>query len=102
MIFLGMMLNGINHTLSISIERRDTILKLVKQFKDKRKATIKELQQLARHLNFINRAIVPGRAFTRRMYAKFSGGNVVNAKGIPLKSYHHVKLDADFRSDCHM
>ena len=75
---------------------------MVQKFKDKKKATIKQLQKLAGHLNFINRAVVPGRAFTKRMYAKFSGTNIVNSKGSPLKSYHHVKLDKEFRLDCQM
>ena len=101
-IFLGMLLNGKTYTLSISLERRETILKLVKKFKDKRKLTVKELQQLAGHLNFINRAIVPGRAFTRRMYAKFSGNNILKKDGTMLKPYHHIKLDIEFRLDCAM
>ena len=34
------------------------------------------------------------------MYAKFSGGQGVNTKGLQLKPYHHVKLDAEFKQDC--
>ena len=33
---------------------------------------MKELQSLYGFLNFIGRAVFPGRTFTRRMYAKFS------------------------------
>ena len=97
-IFLGMLLDGRTHTLSILIQRRDKVLELVKIYKDKRKATIKGLQQLAGHLNFINRAVVPGRAFTRRMYSKFSGNPNIKK----MKPFHHVKLDAELRADCHM
>ena len=43
-------------------------------------------------LNFLNKAITPGRAFTRRMYAK--------ASGLTLKPHHHIRLDREFRSDC--
>ena len=39
----------------------------------KKKATVKDLESLAGLLNFLNRAIFPGRAFTHRMYAKFAG-----------------------------
>ena len=63
----------------------------------KKKATIKELQKLAGHLNFINRTIVPGRVFTRHMYVKFSG-----SKFNSLKQYHHVKIDREFKDDCRM
>ena len=65
-------------------------------FKEKRKATVHEIQQLAGFLNFLNKAIIPGRAFTRRMYAK------VKDKARILKSYHHINLDREFRSDCSM
>ena len=47
-------------------------------------------------LNFLNRAIVPGRAFMRRMYAKFTG---LDKK---LKPHHHIKVDTEFKSDCKM
>ena len=101
-IFLGMLLDGRLHTLSISNQRRELVLNMVKKFADKRKATIKELQQLAGHLNFVNKAVVPGRAFTRRMYSKFSGSNILNNQGLMLKPHHHVKLDNEFRLDCCM
>ena len=58
------------------------------------KAKVKDLEQLAGYLNFLNKAIVPGRAFTRRMYAKFS---YVKTN---LKQYHHIILDKEFKEDC--
>ena len=39
---------------------------------------------------------MPGRAFTRRMYAKFK---VVKDK---LKPHHHITLDREFEEDCRM
>lgn len=59
-IFLGMLLDGTNHTLSIDENRRLLVLDLIQVYMDKKKATVKQLQQLAGHLNFLNRAIVPG------------------------------------------
>ena len=96
-VFLGMLLNGRTLTLSIDLDRKNQILGMLNQMINKKKATVKQLQQLAGHLNFINRAIVPGRAFTRRMYAKFSGD-----KFDKLKQYHHIKLDREFKMDCHI
>ena len=101
MIFLGMLMGGYHHTLSISSERHDEILHLVQKFKDAKKAMVKSLQQLAGHLNFVNRAVVLGWAFTRRMYAKFSG-KMIKGKSMELKPHHHVKLDKEFRLDCLM
>ena len=44
----------------------------------------------------LNRVIVPGRAFMRRMYAKLK----CHTKGKQLKQHHHVWLDAEFIQDC--
>ena len=54
------------------------------------------MQQLAGLLNFLNKAIHPGHAFTRRMYSKYSDLQT-NKK---LKQHHHINLDSEFRSDC--
>ena len=63
----------------------------------KKSATIKQIQSLTGILNFLNRAIVPGRVFTRRMYAKLK---TRNSRGQRLKQYHHISLDSEFRKDC--
>ena len=94
-VFLGMLLNGRTFTLSIPMEKRREAFNMVRKFKDKNKATVKELQKLAGHLNFINRAVVPGRVFTRRMYAKFAG-----PKFLKMKAHHHVRIDNEFKRDC--
>ena len=84
----------------------------------KRKSTVKELQSLCGFLNFIGKAVFPGRTFTRQMYSKYStvmylpGGQVEKFKGweidalgnrtqkFKLKPHHHVRLDTEFKSDC--
>ena len=75
---------------------------MVQKYKDHKKATIKELESFTGHLNFINKSVVPGRTYTRRMYTKYSGENFFNSKGEKLKPYHHVKLDREFKEDCKM
>ena len=100
-VFLGILLDGETFTLSIPEEKRATAINLLGKMIAKRKATVKEIQQLAGLLNFLNRAIFTGHAFTRRMYAKFAG-IVRGRKGerSMLKGYHHVKLDREFKIDC--
>ena len=93
--FLGMLLNGVTWTISVPLEKVNKAVNLLKGISQKKKATIKQLQQLAGLLNFLNQAIFPGRAFTRRMYAKFTGKSIQH-----LKPYHHVKLDREFKEDC--
>ena len=56
-------------------------------------------------LNLLHKAIYPGRAFTRRMYAKFA--HIMDYKGklvssCKLRQYHHIRLDREFRDDCCM
>ena len=106
MVFLGILLDGRCLTLSIPLEKRNYAQKLIDKFIHKRKATVKELQQLCGYLNFLNRAVFPGRAFTRRMYSKYAEICNITKPGSDhpqgvkikkmLKSYHHIKLDEEF------
>ena len=82
------------------------------KFKDKHKTTIKELQELCGYLNFICKAIFPGRPFLRRMYAKYSKYVKIPSHRrevkhnhmytSQLKAHHHVGLDKEFREDCNI
>ena len=68
--FLGILLDGKNYVLSIPINKRDWAVRLLRLMLSKSQATIKALQALCGYLNFLGRAIYPGRVFTRWMYAK--------------------------------
>ena len=104
-VFLGILLDGVSHVLRIPEDKRTKALNWVRWLQAKKRATVRELQQLAGMLNFLHRAIYPGRAFTRRMYAKFahimdSTGKLVAATR--MRYYHHVRLDREFIQDCNM
>ena len=117
MIFLGALLDRQRRCLAIP---QDKVIKAKNQLHlivSKRKAQVKELQSLTGLLNFLNRALVPGRAFTRRMYLKIpaaaiaglntnkfrtNGSPDVGKKRFELKPYYHVKLDLEFKEDCSM
>ena len=62
--------------------------------KKSNKVIVHDLQKLCGFLNFLGRAIVPGRAFTRRLYAY--------AQNPKLKSHHHVRLTGEMKSDLAM
>ena len=107
LVFLGIMLDGISLSLIVPEEKRVKALRLVQQFGDRNKATVRELQVLSGTLNFLNKAIHPGRVFTMRMYAKYAFANCQSDKRRSMESakfvlrpYHHVRLDAEFRNDC--
>ena len=97
MVFLGVLLNSENHTLSIPEDKRIKALNLINFAIDKKKMTVRFVQQLAGTLNFLNRAIVPGRVFMKGMYEKLK---LRDNKGDPLKQYHHVNLKGKFIDDC--
>ena len=92
------MLDGEHLTLSIPIDKKNRALKMLQYFADKHKVRVKHPQQLTGYLNFLSRAVLPGRAFTRRMYAKYS--NITQDKSGKHKQYHHVCLDSKFKFDC--
>ena len=66
--FLGTLLNGKLHLLAIPEDKRIKTVNLLKYTIHKKKVTINFVQKLTGTLNFLNRTIVPGRAFTRGMY----------------------------------
>ena len=78
-IFLGILMDGRYFTLAVPMEKRNKVIKLLNEMVDKKKATVKQLQALCGFLNFLSKAIFPGRTFTRCMYAKFS--EIVNIGG---------------------
>ena len=90
-VFLGILINTVTQTISIPIEKRNKALTLIQDIIMSKKTTVLQLQKITGLLNFIGKAIYPGRAFTRRLYAKFS-----NPK---LKQHYHVKVDDEIRGD---
>ena len=88
--------------IAIPQEKKDRAIKQLQTMINKKKVLVRELQSLIGLLNFLCRVIVPGRVFTRRMYAKIPGyiyGLLQNRK---LKHYHHVSLDREFKQDCYV
>ena len=98
-IFLGILLDGKRLCLSLPLEKREKALRLLNDLTGKCKVTIKTLQVLTGYLNFLTKAIFPGRTFTRRMYSKCTSLGF-NSKGVALKPHHHIYLDEEFRFDC--
>ena len=98
-IFLGVLLDGFNKLMIVPEDKRLKARNLLNWAINMKKVTIKFVQQLTGTLNFLNKAIVPGRAFTRGMYTKLK---LTDAKGNTLKQHHHVWLNRSFLQDCRM
>ena len=97
--FLGILLDGYHLCMSMPEDKKIKAQDMVRKFLSKRKATVKEIQSLAGTLNFLCKAIHPGRPFIRRMYAKYAYLITKGEEHI-LKPHHHVQLDHEFKNDC--
>ena len=92
--FLGLLIDTIRQVVCIPVEKVERALVLLHRILAKKKIKIHELQKLCGFLNFLCRAVVPGRAFTRRLYAHTAGST--------LKPHHHVKITGEMRADMEM
>ena len=90
-VFLGMLIDNEKQRISIPQSKIEKALKQIHGIinSKKRKTMVTQIQKLCGLLNFFCRAILPGRAFTTRIYANLTG---VNAK---LKPHHHIKVGAE-------
>ena len=102
MIFLGILLDVENFVLAIPIEKHNKALFQICLAIANRKLMVKQIQQLTGILNFLNRALILGRAFTQRMYVKLTRLKTVAQNKRQLKHYHHANLDSEFLQDCKM
>ena len=94
--FLGFLINTITFTVSIPCEKlakaKNMIEYILKQGKPI-KIKVLQLQKICGFLNFIGRDIVPGRAFTRRLYSKLNNNQ---------KSHHHIRVNGEMQADLQM
>ena len=63
--FLGLLIDTIRQIVCIPVEKVERAKQLVSEIMSRSKVTIHQMQKLCGFLNFLCRAIVPGRAFTR-------------------------------------
>ena len=103
LIFLGILLNTEFFVLCLPEDKVRNTLAMIRDILAKRKIMVKGVQRLTGTLNFLSKALVPGRAFTRKMYAKLTGHlNLEQTNGKYLRSYHRITLDSEFLNDCQM
>ena len=97
MTFLGFLIDTVRQLILIPEEKITKARTLIEKVLGKRdkKMTVKELQQICGLLNFLGCAIVPGRAFTRCLYAFTRSKN-------NLKKHYHIRLNSEMRSDFQM
>lgn len=70
---------------------------LLQHWRQRKKATLKELESLLGKLRYCAQVIPPGRAFTQRVATMVAALQRQRLNG--LRSYHHVYLPSDVRAD---
>ncbi|XP_071176474.1 uncharacterized protein [Mytilus edulis] len=90
MVFLGILFDTVSCTLSITKDRLEEILYLVKSWLQKERCSLKDLQSLLGKLHFVSSCVCPGRLFVSRLLVwlrTFGGQNIT--KRVPK----YIKLD---------
>ena len=97
LVFLGLLINTVNQTVSIPMEKIQRAISLITNILAKKsgKLTLKQLQKICGFLNFLGKGIIPGRAFTRRLYSFTSSKKM-------LKPHHHIRINPKMRLDLEM
>ena len=97
--FLGLLLDTVSQLICIPTEKIEKAVKLINYVLDRhsRKITLNELQQVTGFLNFLCKAVVPGRAFTRRLYHVEERAVEKN-----MKKHHHIRVTAEIKLDLEM
>ena len=90
-VFLGFLIDTVRQMIGIPMEKITKGINMLNFVLGKRKVTILQLQKICGFLNFLSRAIVPGRAFTRRLYG--------HTAGTKLKQHHHLNINREMRLD---
>ena len=90
LVFLGLLIDTLNQCVSIPTDKVQRAVNLVSAALQRKKITVKQLQKICGFLNFLGRCVIPGRAFTRRLYA-YTGKN--------MKPHYHIRLNQELRKD---
>ena len=67
---------------------------MIEEFLQSKKTTVHKVQKLCGFLNFLSRAVIPGRAFTRRLYTMYE-----TKSGVTLKPHHHIRIRSEDKLD---
>ena len=93
-VFLGLELDSILMQIRIPMEKLAALVSAIRDIlSHKRTVRLRELQSLIGSLNFVCRAVVPGRPFCRRL--------IDATCGVPSK-HHHITVNRGMRLDLQM
>lgn len=91
LVFLGLELDSVLMQIRIPLDKITALIEQIQVILNhKRSMTLKELQSMVGSLNFMCRAVAPGRAFCRRL---------INATCGVTKPYFHIRITKGMRQD---
>ena len=88
--FLGIEIDTIRQELRLPAEKLQRLLQMVDEWENQKACTRRELESLIGILQHACKVIQPGRSFLRRAISLLS---------ITKQPHHHIRLNAEFRSD---
>ena len=91
--FLGLLLDTKKRVIGIPVKKVEKAIDMLTKIKSKKKATLRDMEQLCGFLNFLNKSVVRGRTFMRRMYTY--GRHLT-------KRHHHFQVDTELKMDIDM
>ena len=100
-VFLGFLIDTIQQIIGVPKDKITRATNMINTILNKKnlprckwKMTVLQLQRICSFLNFLGQAIIPGRAFTRRLYSQLSNVN--------LKLHHHIRITEEMMLDLEM
>ena len=95
--FLGLLIDTILKLVCVPTDKIQKAKSAILSILDskKRKVTVHKIESLCGYLNFLCKCVVPGRAFTRRLYAITGMQLGKDGQRFKLKQHHHVKLSQE-------
>ena len=90
MTFLGFLLDTVNQMIGLPVEKLTKGKNMLDHILNSKKIKVRELQRVTGFLNFLGRCIIPGRAFTRRLYSFVKP---------EMKPFHHINVNKEMKID---
>jgi hypothetical protein len=90
LLYNGVLIDTVAQTLSVSEERRAACLEIIKQVRDSKSVTVRQLQRLAGKLAFLTRVVPPGKVFLNRVLDRLRSVH---------GSFGRVSVDDGLRAD---
>ena len=88
--FLGLLIGTVKQIVAVPVDKVERAQILITTIIQSKKVTVKTLQKLCGFLNFLCRCIVPGRAFTRRLYSYIAPN---------MAAHRHINVSRDMKQD---